>query len=395
MLTVKEIMRTEYLSTTKIVAGGGGLNRLIKYVTVMEVPDITQWLRGGEFLITSFYAIKDDINEQCKLIYKLKNANAGALAIKTDRYINMIPEEVIEIANEINFPIIEIPKDLKYTDIIIGINKLVYQSEQKNLIIEDYIKNIINSCEINYAAISAKGKEIGFCIDDKYIISLHIVIDNMDKLIMEKDYNNEKILLLKDRYYYFLNRLIDDSIIVRNNGGFLLFIKTNNKERQMKKMDSVRKTIESETRYNFKELNIAVGCSNRILGLEGIKKGFEEANFALQIGKIIDKNSNWYYYSDWEIYKLFYQSNTNDIWDYVISILSNIIDNDIFMETLWVYFKFNENQSIVSNELYIHINTLKYRLKRIQELTNLDLKNINQKFKLYLAIIGYKIYPML
>jgi len=56
------------------------------------------------------------------------------------------------------------------------------------------------------------------------------------------------------------------------------------------------------------------------------------------------------------------------------------------METLRNYFDTNLNTNETAERLYLHINTLRYRLKRIEELTNTSLQKMDDRCNLYIAL---------
>ena len=127
MLTVRKALSIEPLNQAKIAGGAAGLDRQIKHVTVMEVPDLIQWLKGNDFIITSLYCIKDDPQAQIKLIQDIARLGCAALAIKTNRYVQTLPEEMKAMAEDLAFPLIDIPHHITYIDII---NPLMEQLKQ-------------------------------------------------------------------------------------------------------------------------------------------------------------------------------------------------------------------------------------------------------------------------
>ena len=84
--TVREIMNLEPFSDAQIISGIGGMDNIIKSVTVMDLPDLGNWLKGYELVLANGYTIKDDICNQRKLIMDLKEKNSSALAIKLKRF---------------------------------------------------------------------------------------------------------------------------------------------------------------------------------------------------------------------------------------------------------------------------------------------------------------------
>lgn len=117
-ISIKEILNMEVLKDAKVLGGEKGLDKKVTKVNVMEVPDILDWVAPGEFLLTTAYSIKDDLSRLNSLIQELNSKGLAGIGIKTKRYIREIPVEVIETANNLNFPIIEIPFNVAYSDII-------------------------------------------------------------------------------------------------------------------------------------------------------------------------------------------------------------------------------------------------------------------------------------
>ncbi|MFB4167367.1 PucR family transcriptional regulator [Virgibacillus sp. JSM 102003] len=117
-LSLRNAMKLGKFCECEIVAGEKGLNRIIENITIMEVPEVVQWLKGKELILTSLFAIKDDSDAQNLLVRNLHNAGATALAIKPSQFIKSIPDGILDSANKLGFPIIKIPDDVKYLDIL-------------------------------------------------------------------------------------------------------------------------------------------------------------------------------------------------------------------------------------------------------------------------------------
>ena len=117
-ISLSNAMKLGKFSACEVVAGQKGMARVIENITVMEVPEIVQWLKGRELILTSLFAIKDDLDAQNMLVQNLHNAGASGLAIKPSQFIKTIPKGIINSANKLGFPIIKIPDDVKYLDIL-------------------------------------------------------------------------------------------------------------------------------------------------------------------------------------------------------------------------------------------------------------------------------------
>lgn len=128
-ITVEEAMTVGALTRATIIAGQSGIRNPIEHVTVLEIPDAEEWFKGNELIITAFYHIKDDEQLQLALLEKMKHTHASALALcYPGLHYRELSEKVLQRADELQIPIIEIPRDVPYIDII----SPVVQEIQKN-----------------------------------------------------------------------------------------------------------------------------------------------------------------------------------------------------------------------------------------------------------------------
>ena len=56
-ITVKDAMKIGVLANAKLIAGANGLDREIEHVTMMEVPEAVQWLKGKDLVLANNFAL--------------------------------------------------------------------------------------------------------------------------------------------------------------------------------------------------------------------------------------------------------------------------------------------------------------------------------------------------
>ena len=132
-ITVEELLDLDIMNEGKILAGKKGLTNVITKVNVMEVPDIINWVEEGEFLLTTAFSMKDDLEGFRDLIIHLKEKGLAGLGIKTKRYIKEVPMDVLKIADDLGFPLIEISYDLSYSTIITGVLTEIVNNQTNKL----------------------------------------------------------------------------------------------------------------------------------------------------------------------------------------------------------------------------------------------------------------------
>ncbi|MHB8572795.1 MAG: PucR family transcriptional regulator [Candidatus Dormibacteria bacterium] len=117
-ITLRDAVRFGGLARAELVAGGGGLDREVTWVRVMESPETADWLQPGELLLTVGYALRDDPGALGGLIRRAAALPLAGIAIKPERGMPRIPASAIELADQLEFPLFLIPKDVAYLDII-------------------------------------------------------------------------------------------------------------------------------------------------------------------------------------------------------------------------------------------------------------------------------------
>ncbi|WP_077623326.1 PucR family transcriptional regulator [Sediminibacillus massiliensis] len=134
-ITLRQAMKIGGLKQCTVIAGSKGLDRSLDYVTIMEVPDIVRWLKGKELMLTSLYPIKDDMEAINNLVKELHDKGTSALAIKPHRFIDDIPEVILAEADKYDFPILTIPENVSYLDILSPVMNVIF--DEKVVIRED------------------------------------------------------------------------------------------------------------------------------------------------------------------------------------------------------------------------------------------------------------------
>lgn len=191
-ITLEKLLTLDMLKGAKILAGSNGLNNRITKVNVMEVPDIIEWVSEGEFLLTTAYSIKDNIKVLLELIPKLNKKGVSGLGIKVGRYVNELPQNIIDLADKLSFPIIEVPFCVSHTDVISGILTEVINDHMNMLLkIEEFNNEVMNIMikggnlkEIAQKLFDNIGNSLAIC--ENIYDSYEIICDVTDKNEIEK-----------------------------------------------------------------------------------------------------------------------------------------------------------------------------------------------------------------
>lgn len=140
-----------------------------------------------------------------------------------------------------------------------------------------------------------------------------------------------------------------------------------------------------------------VGYGNRVSNLQDIARSYQEAKMALEVGKIFYAEKETIAYRYLGIGRLIYQLPMSLCEMFIHEVFGDEIP-DIFNEeittTIQKFFDNNLNISETARQLYIHRNTLVYRLERLEKMIGLDIRRFDDAmtFKIALMVLAHMNY---
>lgn len=137
-----------------------------------------------------------------------------------------------------------------------------------------------------------------------------------------------------------------------------------------------------------------VGIGTAVTGIKELARSFKEAQVALEVGKVFDTEKTIVSYENLGIARLIYQLPTTLCEMFLREVFKRGSIDHLDSETLFTIQKFFENNlnvSETSRKLFVHRNTLVYRLEKIRKLTGLDLREFDDAivFKVALMVKKY------
>ena len=160
-------------------------------------------------------------------------------------------------------------------------------------------------------------------------------------------------------------------------------------------MQKIAESILQAVREKDELVHIAYGTI--VKELKEVSRSYKEARMALDVGKIFFDEKEIIAYSSLGIGRLIYQLPIPLCKMFIKEIFENKSPDDFDEETITTINKFFENSlnvSETSRQLYIHRNTLVYRLDKLQKSTGLDLRVVEDAitFKIALMVVRYMKY---
>ncbi|MCE1254876.1 MAG: PucR family transcriptional regulator ligand-binding domain-containing protein [Anaerolineae bacterium] len=116
-LTVAQALKFGGLARGRLLCGACALDNEIEIVSIIEAPLDRDWKTEKTLFLTSFYAVKDDIKSQLRTIEVLSDGKCAALVFQTG-ILDALPAEVLQRAEKLGLPIIEVTEEVPYPEII-------------------------------------------------------------------------------------------------------------------------------------------------------------------------------------------------------------------------------------------------------------------------------------
>ena len=399
MITIQDVLNSDVFQKYTILAGRNGLSREVTTITIAEVPDAANWLRGGELVCTTAYFISNTDLEQEKWIESLILNGAAALAIKTSRFLGVLPENVIKCANNYNFPIIELDHKVTWP-----------------IVIESFM-NFLTDRRIKVMNSSGEGKKNLALIDDIIHGRIHTQImldydflninltDPMFAILVdyaETDFENnnswdrtEKLITITIKKY--LNKHFTQVIIGNNISLFTLLVSFQpNQKNQVISLgkEAMTNALEELTAQLGKN-KFRVGIGNAYPQLEMAGKSFKEAYTALSvIKKYHRRKGNLLLFEEIGIHRIFSMlQNTDKVKEFSEDFLQELKKYDeengnenILLNTLHEYLLADCSIKLTAEKMYVHPNTISYRIKKIKQIIKHDIDNPEFKMAYLFAL---------
>ena len=144
-------------------------------------------------------------------------------------------------------------------------------------------------------------------------------------------------------------------------------------------------------------LDVKIACGNTKGQLESLTEGYKEACLAMKIGKIFYSQDYIFDYSNLGIGRLIYELPMEACQAYVKEVFGDDMPTTLEEEmiiTIKAFFDNGLNISETARQLYVHRNTLIYRLEKIEKAIGLDIRNFDNAltYKIVAMIMEYLEY---
>ncbi len=241
-----------------------------------------------------------------------------------------------------------------------------------------FIKNIMLD-NILPSDIYIKSKELHFAGDQPRVVFLVRMTDKLDVAT-----NDILSSLFPDRQKDFVISINEQDVAVVKE------VRANTDIKELRKIaKGIEDTISAELL-----VKCVIGISTVVPQLKDLARGLKEAQVAIEVGRVFDSEKTIFNYENLGIGRLIYQLPTTLCKMFLTEVFKkgsvDMLDQETLL-TIQKFFENNLNVSETSRKLFVHRNTLVYRLEKIKKITGLDLREFDHAivFKVALMVKKY------
>lgn len=402
-ISIRDIMKLPSLKKLKLIAGEKGLDKLIEWVYIAEcfedpIENI-QWLKGSELIIITGRSIKDKSNLIEEIIKSISENKGKGLIVNVGKYIKEISNEARKLADELEVPLFELPWDVRLVEVSQEVCRAIVLSYVEENSVTHFLSNILFGDGALDENVIEKAAYFGYDLSGDCFVC-NIDIDNFREYI-----DNKKIkdTFRKNEIKNYCGKIIQDSLednnlkvpIIHKDDSVIILCKSD--KINNRKLENALTEIKALIKSHIEGMTVSIGIGNTYSNLSMMKNSLKESQWALNTIKIKGLKDETIRYKDIGVYSLLFNINNKEVLEeYYKSTLGSIIEYDKINDsdltgTLETYLEKNCNVTITAEALFIHRNTLKYRLRKIEELLNCDLHNFKHCSNLKIAFDSKKI----
>jgi sugar diacid utilization regulator len=400
---VKDILKLESLKDMKLVGGETGIEKCIEWIYVAECFEDPlegiKWLQGGEIVFITGVGMKSDISALTKLIEGIRDKKGVGLIVNIGKYINSIPKESIETANKLEIPIFTLPWEVKLVEVSQEISNAIILSRIEENSMKHFLSNILFGNEDLEPNIIQKANYFGYNLEGKLCICI-IHIDEFEKFLSLKEVeDHNSAAKIKLTFRKIVRGIFEKYALklptIDHEEEIILFYRA--EENSMNRFEKALKEIQETLKARVNGLSVSIGIGGPYEELKMMKQSLKEARLAVESEKCQGLKNAIRKYKDTGIYRLLFNVEKKEVLEnYCYDVLGPILENTngkemLLTEVLEMYLSENCNITSTAEKLFMHRNTLKYRIKKIEELLNCDLRNFEECLKVKMAICANKV----
>ena len=359
----------------KLVAGEKGWSNSISWLLMLEDLTIIQNFSGKELAVTTGLGFQTE-EKMLDLVRELSWHNAAGLIVNTGYYIREIPEEVKKLCDHNDLPLLTVPWEVYLADMIKDMSIRIFLQSSTDEQISGALIRAIESP----GSRDLYEKELlpHFDLDGTFQTALVTTgnLDSMDTVERKR---------ISYRMQLYLTNLTHNGHFLYYDGYFVIVMN----DMKPDECADVMEAFADRAARKMPERRVWVGVSDQVADISNLRISFRRAKAAVVMAHNEDRPIQ--FFDKMGLYRLLYmvddplllKSLSDDL-------LRPLLEYDAqhgggYLETLESYLKNSGSIKVMADELFIHRNTILYRMANIKKLLGSNLEDSRERMMFEIA----------
>lgn len=390
-MTLRETLRLPCFAQARVVAGERGLERIIRRVHVVDIPDAEYTWGKDALLLTAGYGLRDSPERQAQLIPTLVARGLSGMVLAVGWYFDAVPEQIRSAADSSDFAVIETPRETQfvtiteqlYTEIV----KEQVTREAQQALRGDFLDELLREDSTVSAVVRQRAHAIGFRLEKAHQVLVLRTQEPTDALLSHVE--------------GWLRGQGHAALVVARETGIVVLVESH--------LPRAGRQLGEQLVHSMNGANpdVRVGMSDRVAPYQSPKSAYAQAVEAANIAAMstsamnttqeLDAAERVVEFSELGMLDWLYQLSpealsTNLYWRKICALAEHDERTRAdLVRTLETYLEHGGALAEAAAALNVHRNTLLYRLGRIQEFLDVDLKNVGQRLNLHVAVKAFRL----
>ena len=402
MVTCRQLMELDIFHNVKLKAGRKGLDRAVSWVYAKHTKTITEWVHGGEFILVSGYEYGIDETELLKLVEEAAQNDLSGILVEGGINFKEMPVSVIKEADERELPLFFVRGVISFLDVTHDVLALIMENRYLKIQNVSLLDKLLNA-----ASLSQKEVDNLFCgtgiSPDSYFMLAVFNINTLDTLSKRQTTDRADVLIgvarILEKHISSLFEQMGKSTIYKVNLDSVDYLLYADTEEELMEVADALSQINANVNAEHHDYDIYLSFSSILSESRNVLNGLNEAYFTgnLLNKKIFAETSK--HFSDIGSYQiLFYTEDKAKLLVFRDRYLKKLYEADLegtsqLMETLHTFLLQGGNMMQTSETLFIHRNTLQYRLERIETITGRNINGYQARRDFVNAFLIHDLFP--
>lgn len=380
-----------YANQFRLLAGESGLGNEVQWVHYLEEPRYAAWLRGGELILTAGAILGDDPKALCCLAEELFDRGAAGLVISISEFIPAVPTELQNLCDRLGLPLYEVPAQVRILDINQSIWSAIFRQRKEVDETQRILLDVLYGKRMSEKRLQ-RLRAVGVREEQNLRVVLFQVEDWKGRPETPREtafYEEEGEEQYRDEIFSLLREEI-----LRERGHCPITLYEDDilwvaEAPQGQRLQPLLQELLGKLEQRLPGTEVRIGVSEIFQDIRALRTHAGQARDALALSQQRDQGKKVTFYDDLVCWQLFRRAGSREaLAGMADRVLGPLLapERAELLETLACYIAHDCNAKETAKALFLHVNTMRYRLDKIQTLLPRDLDRMEDLFDIMLAL---------